>query len=73
MDKEEKKHLEDALHDQRPHERYNQALARTMSDQKEGKEGYKNYLELIDKVRDAAEENDCSVEDAVKRLIGKRS
>lgn len=72
MDKDKKDQLENALRDQRPHERYNQALARTMSAEEQGEEAYKKYLDLIDQVRDKSTEEDCSIEEAVKILIGKK-
>ncbi|MBS3816537.1 MAG: hypothetical protein KGY76_03120, partial [Candidatus Thermoplasmatota archaeon] len=61
-----------ALQNQRPHERYNQALSRTVSEKIDGKEGYKKYLELIKEVRERSEKDDCSIEEAVKKILGKK-
>ncbi|MEF8874366.1 MAG: hypothetical protein V5A88_06825 [Candidatus Thermoplasmatota archaeon] len=72
MDKEGKKMVEEALRNQRPHERFNQALSRTVSDKKKGKEGYKRYLELIDEVRDVAKEEDIDIEEGAKKILGKK-
>ena len=71
MDNEGKKLVEKALRDQRPHERFNQALARVVSEDEKGKSGYKRYLELIDEIRSKAKDEDCSIEEAVKKVLGR--
>ncbi len=71
MDKKGKKLVEQALRNQRPHERYHKALSRTVSNTKQGKEGYKRYLDLIDEVREVAEEEDLEIEESAKKIIGK--
>lgn len=71
MDKKGKKLVEEALRNQRPHEKFHKALSRTVSDKKQGKEGYKRYLELIDKVREVADEEDVEIEKSAKKIVGK--
>ncbi len=71
MDKQEKKYLEDALRVQRPHERFNKALARTISDKEKGKDGYVRYLNMISEVRKLAHKKRISNEEAVKHILGR--
>ena len=72
MEKEGKKLIEKALQNQRPHEKYYKALSRTVSEDKTGKEGYSLYLDLIREVRENARNNDISIEDSAKEIIGKK-
>ena len=69
MDKKDKDLLRKALRNQRPHERYNQALSRVVSEEEKGKSGYKKYLELMEEVRSLARKKDSSIEEAVKEVI----
>jgi len=72
MDKEGKNYIEKALQSQRPHEKYYKALSRTVSEEQTGKEGYSLYLELIREVRENARENDLSIEESARKIIGKK-
>ncbi|MFW6038423.1 MAG: hypothetical protein ACOC89_02665 [Candidatus Saliniplasma sp.] len=69
MNRKDRDYLRKALSEQRPHERYNKALSRVISERMKSKAGYKKYLELIDEVRKFSRKNDCSIEDAVKEII----
>ncbi len=71
MDKEGKKLVEKALKNQRPHERFNKALSRTVSEKQKGKKGYKRYLELMDEIRELAREEGVDIEKSVKKILGK--
>ncbi len=69
MNRKDRDYLRKALSEQRPHERYNKALSRAISEKMKSKAGYEKYLELIDQVRKYSKKNDCSIEDAVKEMI----
>ncbi len=69
MNSRDKEYLRRALKSQRPHEKFNAALAREVSDELENKEGYRTYIDLINKVRRRAKENESTQEDAAKSLI----
>ncbi|MFP3871675.1 MAG: hypothetical protein ACLFVL_02205 [Candidatus Aenigmatarchaeota archaeon] len=71
MDKEGKRLVEEALRNQRPHERFNKALSRTVSDKKQGKEGYKLYVDLMEEIRELARKEDIEVEKGAKKILGK--
>ncbi len=71
MDKKGEELVEEALRNQRPHEKFHKALSRTVSDTKQGEEGYKRYLELIDEVRKVAKEEDVKIEKGAKKILGK--
>ncbi len=71
MDKQEKKYLEDALRAKRSHERFNKALARTISDKEKGKDGYVRYINMMSEVRKLAYKKRISNEEAVKRILGR--
>ena len=72
MDKKGKKLIEQALRKQRPHEEFHKALSRTVSDFKQGKEGYKRYVELIEEVRNIAREEDIELGDGAKSILKKK-
>ncbi len=69
MDSKEKDFLRNALRSQRRKERFNKALAREVSKRMNGKSGYKKYIDLMNKVRETADEKDISEEKAVKLLL----
>jgi len=69
MNKKDRDYLRKALSEQRPHERYNRALSRVISENMKSKAGYKKYLELMDEVRSYSRKNDCSIEESVKEMI----
>ncbi len=69
MNRKDRDYLRKALSEQRPHERYNKALSRVISEKMKSKAGYEKYLKLIDQVRKYSKKNDCSIEDAVKDMI----
>lgn len=71
MDKKKKKYLEDALRSKRPHEEFNKALARTISDRIKGKEGYQLYIDMMGDIRDISRKKKISNEDAAKRILGR--
>ncbi len=71
MDKKGKKLVEEALRNQRPHEEFHKSLSRTVSEKKQGKKGYKRYLELIDAVRKKAKKEDIELEKSAKKIVGK--
>ncbi|GEM_PF-1964489 len=71
MDKEGKKLIEEALKNQRPHERFNKALSRTVSKKIDGKKGYKRYLDLMNEVRDVSRKEGISIEKSVKKILGR--
>ncbi len=73
MDEDEKKLLKEALENKEEDERYNQALSKVVSEESQGKDGYKKYLDLIQTVRDRAEKEECSVEEAVKKITNKNT
>ncbi len=71
MDADKKEYLRNALRHKRKKERFNQSLAREVSKKESGRNGYKIYVNLMNEVRDAAEENGTSNEKAVKSLLKK--
>ena len=71
MDKKDKEYLKESLRNRRPHERFNEALARTLSDRMKNEEGYKEYIRLISSVRSLAAKKKISEVEAVKLILGR--
>ncbi len=58
-----------ALDEQGPEERFNKALARVVSEKTSGKRGYKDYMDLIEEIREISRENEISIEEAAKKYL----
>ncbi len=71
MNKQEKKYLDKAIREKRPHERFNSALARVVSDGSEGETGYKFYINLMNKVRKTAGKKNMSKLEAAEYMLGR--
>ncbi len=71
MDKQDTQYLKESLRNQRPHERFNEALSRTICDKIKNKKGYELYIRLIGRVREVAKEKKLSETEAVKLILGR--
>ena len=61
--------VEKALDEQGPEERFNKALARVVSEKTSGKRGYKDYMDLIEEIREISREDEISIEEAAKKYL----
>ncbi|MFP4186527.1 MAG: hypothetical protein ACLFSM_10005 [Thermoplasmata archaeon] len=48
---------------------FNKALARVMSEEIQGKIGYKKYMDLIEDIREISRDEEISVEEAAERYL----
>ena len=61
--------IKKALEVQDQNEPFNKALARVMSEEIQGKIGYKKYMDLIGDIREISRDEDISIEDAAEKYI----
>ncbi len=64
-----KRMVKKALDEQGSGERFNKTLARIVSENTKGKRGYKEYMDLIEEIREISREDEISIEGAAKKYL----
>ncbi|MEF8835490.1 MAG: hypothetical protein V5A76_04985 [Candidatus Thermoplasmatota archaeon] len=63
------KMVKEALKREDDDERFNKALARIVNERVDGKRGYKEYMDLIEEIREISRKKEISIEEAAEEYL----